>query len=288
MTLRERLTASVTDIRARGQRLVQLNLELLTSELKAKGRKFGAAIGLFAAAGLLALYAIAFALATIAVLLALVLPLWAAMLIVTAALFALVAILVLVGRDQVRKIGDPQPTAAIAEAKVTADLVKANARGTAAGVRARLRPRPAAPTGGGQAPVAAPAGGARRRRRTRRRRRDAAGLPRRTPRRHPTRERRTHERHAVSRCERLRRGRRRRSRQGAGASRRPRSAPTSSGSAPGWTARSPRCAATWTRRSTPASSAPPGRAARRSWSCRPPPRRWSRPSSCAVADAPGG
>lgn len=157
MTLRERLTASVTDIRARGQRLVQLNLELLTSELKAKGRKFGAAIGLFAAAGLLALYAVAFALATVAVLLALVLPLWAAMLIVTAALFVLVAILVLVGRDQLRKIGDPQPAAAIAEAKVTADLVKANARGTAAGVRARMRPRPAAPTDGGQAPVAAPA-----------------------------------------------------------------------------------------------------------------------------------
>jgi len=155
MTLRERLTASVTDIRRRGQRLVQLNLELLTSELKAKGRKFGAAIGLFAAAGLLALYAIAFVLATIAVLLALVMPLWAAMLIVTAALFALVAILVLVGRDQVRKIGDPQPTAAIAEAKVTADLVKANARGTATGVRARMRRRPAGPTGGGQTPVSA-------------------------------------------------------------------------------------------------------------------------------------
>lgn len=153
MTLRERLTASVTDIRARGQRLVQLNLELLTSELKAKGRRFGAAVGLFAAAGLLALYAIAFALATIAVLLDLVLPLWAAMLIVTVALFALVATLILVGRHQVRKIGDPQPTVAIAEAKATADLVKANARGTVAGVRARMRPRPAEPMSAGQAPV---------------------------------------------------------------------------------------------------------------------------------------
>ena len=279
MTLRERLTASVTDIRARGQRLVQLNLELLTSELKAKGRKFGAAIGLFAAAGLLALYAIAFALATVAVLLALVLPLWAAMLIVTVALFALVAILVLVGRDQLRKIGDPQPTAAIAEAKATADLVKANARGTAAGVRARMRPRPAANRCGTaaprrrQAPVSAPL--------------DVPPPARERRRRHPIRERRTHERHAASRCERLRRGapgpkppRRRRVRS-------PRSAPTSSGSAPGWTARSPPCAATWTRRSTPAGSAPPGRAARRSWSCRPPPRRWSWPSSCAAAGATG-
>ena len=155
MTLRERLTASVTDIRARGQRLVQLNLELLTSELKAKGRKFGAAIGLFVAAALLALYAIGFVLATITVLLDLVLPLWAAVSIVTVGLFALVAILILVGRAQLRKIGDPQPEAAIAEAKITADLMKANVRGTAAGVRTRMRPRPAEPVAGGQAPVPA-------------------------------------------------------------------------------------------------------------------------------------
>ncbi|MGE5228625.1 MAG: phage holin family protein [Deltaproteobacteria bacterium] len=154
MTLRERLTASVTDIRARGQRLVQLNLELLTSELKAKGRKFGAAIGLFVAAALLALYAIGFLLATITVLLDLVLPLWAAVSIVTVALFAVVAILALVGRAQLRNIGDAQPEAAIAEAKATADLMKANVRGTAAGVRARMRPRPAEPVAGEQAPVA--------------------------------------------------------------------------------------------------------------------------------------
>jgi hypothetical protein len=158
MTLRQRLAARVTDIRDRGQRLVQLNLELLTSELKEKGRKFGAAIGLFLAAGLFSLYAIGFLLATIAVLLALVLPLWASMLIVTAALFALVAILVLVGRDQLRKIGDPRPEAAIAEAKATADMVKANARGTMTGVRDKLRPRrPAVPAGAETQPPASSA-----------------------------------------------------------------------------------------------------------------------------------
>jgi hypothetical protein len=140
MTLRQRLTAQVTDIRNRGQRLVQLNLELLTSELKEKGRKFGTAVGMFVAAGLVSLYAIGFLLATIVVLLALVLPLWASMLIVTAALFILVAILVLVGRDQFRKIGDPKPQAAIAEAEATAEMVKANARGTVASVRERVRP----------------------------------------------------------------------------------------------------------------------------------------------------
>jgi hypothetical protein len=146
MELRRRIAERVTDIRDRGQRLVQLNLELLASELKEKGRKFGAAIGLFVAAGLFGVYAIGFLLATIAVVLALWLPTWAALLIVTVALFVLVAILALVGRDQLRKIGDPKPEAAIAEARATADMVKANARGTVAGVAERLRPkRPAEP-----------------------------------------------------------------------------------------------------------------------------------------------
>lgn len=140
MTLRERLVASVTDIRDRGRRLVELNLELLAAELKEKGRKFGAAIGMFVTAGLLALYAVGFALATIVALLALLLPLWASLLIVTLLLFVVVAILVLVGRDQLRKIGKPEPAAAVAEAKATADLVKADARATAAGVRDRMRP----------------------------------------------------------------------------------------------------------------------------------------------------
>ncbi len=146
MDLRQRIATRVTDIRDRGQRLVQLNLELLASELKEKGRKFGAAVGLFVAAGLLSLYALGFLLATIAVLLALVLPLWASLLIVTVLLFVLVAVLVLVGRDQLRKIGDPKPEAAIAEAKATAGMLKANARGTVTEVAGRLRPqRPAAP-----------------------------------------------------------------------------------------------------------------------------------------------
>ena len=140
MALRERLAASVADIRTRGQRLAQLNLELLRAELKEKGKKFGAAIALFASAGLLALYAIGFALTTIAVALALVLPLWLSLLIVTLVLFLIVAILALVGRDLMRKIGPSQPETAIAEARTTADLMKSNARETAARVRERAAP----------------------------------------------------------------------------------------------------------------------------------------------------
>ncbi len=170
MALRERLAASVADIRTRGQRLTQLNLELLQAELKEKGRRFGAAVALFAGAGLLALYAIGFALATIAVALALVLPLWLALLIVTLVLFLIVAILAFVGRDQMRKIGPLDPEAAMAEAKTTADLMKSNARETAAHVRERAMPSrakaqaevlpPSTPPSSGPPPAAAPSGGA--------------------------------------------------------------------------------------------------------------------------------
>ena len=76
MGIRERISASVIDIRERGQRLVQLNLELLRAELKAKGQKYGAAIGMFIGAAFLALYAIGFLLATIVVAIHLALPLW--------------------------------------------------------------------------------------------------------------------------------------------------------------------------------------------------------------------
>jgi membrane protein implicated in regulation of membrane protease activity len=156
MTLRQRVAARVSEIRGRGQRLVQLNLELLTSELKEKGKKFGAAIGLFAAAGLFSLYAIGFLLTTVAVLLALVLPLWASLLIVTAALFALVTVLVLVGRDQLRKIGDPKPEASLAEAKATADVMKTNARDTVQSVRDRIWAKKSAAEASAAGPSARP------------------------------------------------------------------------------------------------------------------------------------
>jgi hypothetical protein len=122
--IRERINASLTDIRDRGQRLVQLNLELLSAELKAKGQQYGGAVGMFVGAGLLALYALGFALATIAVALALVLPLWLSLLIVTLVLFLVIGILLLVGRSRLRKAKTPAPERAIAEAKATADTVR--------------------------------------------------------------------------------------------------------------------------------------------------------------------
>jgi len=134
MGVRDRIATSITDIQNRGKRLIQLNVELLTAELKRKGQQFGAAIGLFVAAGVVALYAIGFALATIAVALYIVLPLWLALLIVTAALFLIVLILALVGRSRL-KAAQQSPTIKPAdEARKSLDFAKAQVRETAQAV----------------------------------------------------------------------------------------------------------------------------------------------------------
>ncbi len=161
MQSQQRLAESVNDIRTRGRRLAQLHLELLRSELKVKGLQLGTAVGVFAGAGLIALYAVGFALATIAVALALVLPLWLSLLIVTLSLVLVITILVLVGRSQIQKLQEVPPDNALAEAQATAALIKAHARGTTAGVRAGVmpgrRPPAAAPGAGREATPGAPA-----------------------------------------------------------------------------------------------------------------------------------
>jgi hypothetical protein len=128
MDLRTRITSSLNDVRGRGQRLVQLNVELLKAELKAKGEKYGVAAGMFFMAALLALYALGFALTTIAVVLDLVLPLWLSLLIVTVALLLIILLLVLIGRDRLLRAGSPAPEKAIAEARASIAAAKAQLR----------------------------------------------------------------------------------------------------------------------------------------------------------------
>ena len=118
------LSASAAEIKARSQRLVELNVELLTAELKRKGQQYSGAIGMFVGAGVLALYLLGFALATIAVVLYIWLPLWLSLLIVTAVLLLIVLILALVGRSRLRKAKTLKPERAIAEAKATTDTLK--------------------------------------------------------------------------------------------------------------------------------------------------------------------
>lgn len=165
MGLRERLAASATEIRTRGQRLVELNVELLTAELKRKGEQYGTGVGLLVSAGVLALYALGFALTTITVALALVLPLWLALLIVTVVLLVIVAILGLAGRSSLRKAKTPVPERAVAEANSTVDLLKTNLKQTARVFSPRrnggARPAPGGQPAGSESPwtpAHAPAG----------------------------------------------------------------------------------------------------------------------------------
>ena len=143
MGVRDRITASLTDIRARGQKLVELNVELLKAELKKKMQEYGGAIGMLAAAGLLALYALGFLLATITVALALFLPTWLALLIVTLVLFLIIAILVLAGRSKLQKLQAAPPAQAPAEAKITIATAKDGAARTAKSLLPTKKPAPA-------------------------------------------------------------------------------------------------------------------------------------------------
>jgi len=161
MGLRDRLSASAAEIRARSQRLVELNVELLSAELKRKGQQYGSAIGLFVGAGVLSLYLLGFALATIAVVLYIWLPLWLSLLIVTAALLLIVLILALVGRSRMRKAKTLKPERAIAEAKSTADTLKTKMQETVNDLTPRRNGKgrrgvPAPEAGGTPAPLAAP------------------------------------------------------------------------------------------------------------------------------------
>lgn len=130
MGLGDRITASVADVRAHAQRLVQLNIELSKAEMQKKGRQYGAAVGLLIGAGVLALYALGFLLATIVAALDLVLPLWLALLIVTLALFVIVAILIAVGRSKLRQAKTPAPQSAIDEAQNTVGQLRSGVKKT--------------------------------------------------------------------------------------------------------------------------------------------------------------
>ncbi|MEZ5125375.1 MAG: phage holin family protein [Thermoleophilia bacterium] len=131
MDIRQRITSSIADIRNRGQQLVQLNLELLAAELKAKGAQYGSALGMLAAAAVLVFFFVGFTLATIAAALALVVPWWAALLIVAVGLLLVALILALVGRAQIIRAGTPVPERAVAEAQATVAAVRTQVQETA-------------------------------------------------------------------------------------------------------------------------------------------------------------
>jgi len=108
--------------------LVRSELRLAQAELAEKGKRAGVGVGLFSAAGVVALYGLAGLLTTVVVLLDLALPLWLSVLIVTLVLFVVAGVMALLGRKQVAEATPAAPEKAIAGVKEDVEIVKGHHR----------------------------------------------------------------------------------------------------------------------------------------------------------------
>jgi uncharacterized membrane protein YqjE len=108
--------------------LVRSELRLAQAELAEKGKRAGVGVGLFSAAGVVALYGLAGLLTTVVVLLDLALPLWLSVLIVTVVLFVVAGVMALLGRRQVAEATPAAPEKAIAGVKEDVEIVKGHHR----------------------------------------------------------------------------------------------------------------------------------------------------------------
>ncbi len=97
-------------------RLVRDELALAQIELKNTAKHAGIGLGLFSAAGVLALFGVGALVATAIIALALVLPLWLSALIVTVVLFVAAGVVALLGRSQVQQ-ASPTPEQTIENVK---------------------------------------------------------------------------------------------------------------------------------------------------------------------------
>jgi hypothetical protein len=105
-------------------RLVRDEMALARAELIEKGKHAGIGVGLFGGGGVLALYGVGALTATLIIVFDLFLPLWLAALIVTVLLFAVAGILALLGRNQVSRVGPPEPQEAVASVKADVDELR--------------------------------------------------------------------------------------------------------------------------------------------------------------------
>ena len=115
------LIASITN---QFSRLLHAEVASLKSEMKTKATKSALAIGLFAAAGVLALYGLGFLFWAAITGIATALPLWLSALIVAVAIFLIAAILALVGKKTLSKHTPPAPTETIASIKQDVAAIK--------------------------------------------------------------------------------------------------------------------------------------------------------------------
>jgi len=118
------LGALVNDLTTEIPQLIRSEMKLAQAELAEKGKKAGLGIGLFGAAGVVALYGVGVLLAAIVLLLALAMDAWLAALIVAVILFVVAAVLAVVGKGQVKQATPAAPEKAIEGVKEDIATVK--------------------------------------------------------------------------------------------------------------------------------------------------------------------
>ena len=123
-SLADRSTADLVKLAAEQiSRLVRDELKLAQNELAEKGKRAGVGVGMFGAAGVLALYGVAALLAAAIIGLAAALPAWLAALLVGVVLLAVGGVLALVGRGQVKRAVPPAPTEAVRSVKADVNTI---------------------------------------------------------------------------------------------------------------------------------------------------------------------
>jgi MFS family permease len=108
--------------------LVRDEIRLATAELTEKGKHAGIGVGMFGAAGVVALFGGGALVATAIAALATAMDLWLGALIVTIVLFAVAGVLALVGKKQVAEATPPMPEQALAGMKADVETVKESVR----------------------------------------------------------------------------------------------------------------------------------------------------------------
>lgn len=104
--------------------LVRSEIRLAQAEMTEKGKRAGTGIGLFSAAGVLALYGVGVLLACAVIALDLVMPLWLAALIVGVVLLAVAGVAALMGKKEISEATPAAPEKAIAGVKADVEAVK--------------------------------------------------------------------------------------------------------------------------------------------------------------------
>ena len=118
------LGALVHDMTEQMSTLVRDEMRLAQAEMTQKGKAAGLGIGLFGAAGVVALFGVGTLVATVVLALSLAVSAWLAALIVTVVLFAVAGILALRGKSSVSKATPVQPEEAIEGVKQDIATVK--------------------------------------------------------------------------------------------------------------------------------------------------------------------